>query len=280
MPRITYPLFFLAILLLFAECNTSVNSNTNNVADRLNKVKTAKALTDSLMRNRLSDSLKKQCIADSLTQIDNSNLISLDSADGIVLRIMRKSELDYAPQRRDTVVYNTQFKSSLIMSENGYLYKQQRAHAVYDKYIRLEAGMMDVAMQFISIESLSVHIHSFRDSIAGIIQYLKRNKGSSVQILEYYDLRYGQMCNPMSPNRARLIAAYMLSQGVDSSSCIAVGFGYDEPYIMKENDGVLKKGDTLDGEYISKLKKNDQNKAYDILNGVQVELIVLPPPKA
>jgi hypothetical protein len=251
--------FSIALILLLFACNQQPSINDKD-AGKLNH--------DTLI-------IKEQHV---VVQ-NNASKISPDSADVIAGRIVNSNFVEFKENTDGSRhLYDHKYKIEQVSTENGYLIAAQRNGAIFDIYLSISNGMDDDMPKGISLDSLKKHTNTFDEgSLKNAVEYLKSNSSAVVEVLEYMDLRYGQMCSIISPTRSRLVAGYIISQGINAERIVAAGFGYDEPYIMQEDDGIFKKGDTLTDKYIADLQnEKDKDRAYEILRSKQVEVIVLP----
>jgi hypothetical protein len=249
--------FLIFSLLLFFSCNQLPADKGNN---------TNKTNSDTAVK-------KEPQIIDTVSKKIVSN-----GADTIAAAIVNNNSVEL---KNDTEgsrhPYNEEYNIEQVNTENGYLIAAQRTNALFDIYLNIDGGMDDDMMRDSNEDTVRKNKAKLEEPIKGVMECLKSHKGSVVEVLEYADLRYGQMCSVFSPNRSKFVVSYMIEKGIDPDRFIAGGFGYDEPWVMQEDNGIFKKGDTLTGAYISKLKsEDDRNKAYEILRSKQVEVIVLP----
>jgi len=264
----------IALSFLFVACN---NHNATYKATSKNPDSTFIAGTKTDPAKRILNSIDKVQLQENHAQNNPKTKLdsSLDAAENIVHRMPHFDS--WSSGHKNSVTLNKKYNIEEMESEgNGFLIKAQRDNAIFDKYLSIGSDMDEDAPRP-NMDSLKKFWNGFNSSLKDIVAYLKNNPGTQVEVLDYLDLRYGQMCNILEPVRAEMVISYLLSQGADSTQFIAAGFGWDEPYTMTEDHGIFKKGDKLTQKYISKLSEGDQQKAYDFLRTVQLEVILLPP---
>jgi len=152
----------------------------------------------------------------------------------------------------------------LTVKKEGYLTKNATQTTLgikeskkFDINISLEPTQKEIILPRIEYDYNSAELRlESKQSLDALINVLNKNPNVVIQLRSHTDTRAGTEFNlKLSQERAQICVDYMVSKGIQSKRLKAIGMGKSEPYTMDVKNGKLKKGDVLNDEYISKLKR-------------------------
>jgi peptidoglycan-associated lipoprotein len=152
----------------------------------------------------------------------------------------------------------------LTVKKEGYLTKNATQTTLgikeskkFDINISLEPTQKEIILPRIEYDYNSAELRlESKQSLDALIYVLNKNPNVVIQLRSHTDTRAGTEFNlKLSQERAQICVDYMVSKGIQSKRLKAIGMGKSEPYTRDVKNGKLKKGDVLNDEYISKLKR-------------------------